>query len=175
MAKKSKKLTQKLIKEISSKVETEKIHPVKSSRGGISSKTKLFNGVKKESQRLKKLRDKLIKGVLKKIPGSHLLGHPEKRLPNNANFWFDFVEGESIVVRLDLLGIAASTGSACSSLKLEPSQVLLAIGLKPHQAHGSVRLSLGRWTKESDIDYVLKILPEIIKNLRKISGRKLNL
>jgi len=126
----------------------------------------------KESQRLIKLRDKLIKGVLEKIDDSHLNGHPEKRLPNNANFWFKFVEGESIVIQLDLSGISASTGSACSSAKLEPSHVLSAIGLKPQEAHGSLRLTLGRWTKEKDIDYVLKVLPEAIKRLRKISGFK---
>ena len=128
--------------------------------------------MKKESQRLMKLRDKLIKVVLEQIPGSHLNGHPEKRLPNNANFWFEFIEGESMVIQLDLLGISASTGSACSSAKLEPSHVLLAIGLKPKEAHGSLRLSLGRWTKEKDIDYVLKVLPEVIKKLRKISPFK---
>ena len=128
--------------------------------------------MKKESQRLTKLRDKLIKGVLEKIEGSHLNGHPKKRLPNNTNFWFEFIEGESMVIQLDLLGISASTGSACSSAKLEPSHVLLAIGLKPKEAHGSLRLSLGRWTKEKDIDYVLKVLPEVIKKLRKISPFK---
>ncbi len=125
--------------------------------------------MKREAQRLTKLRDKLIKGVLEKIKGSHLNGHPKKRLPNNANFWFEGVEGESIIIELDLLGIAASTGSACSSEKLEPSHVLLAIGLRPEQAHGSLRLSLGRWTKESDINYVLKVLPKVIERLRKIS------
>jgi cysteine desulfurase len=128
--------------------------------------------MEKEAKRLTKLRDKLIKGVLEKIPGSHLNGHPTKRLPNNANFWFEGVEGESIVIQLDLLGIAASTGSACSSEKLEPSHVLLAIGLKPEQAHGSLRLSLGRWTKEREIDYVLKVLPKVIERLRKISPIK---
>jgi cysteine desulfurase len=128
--------------------------------------------MEKEAKRLTKLRDKLIKGVLEKIPGSHLNGHPTKRLPNNANFWFEGVEGESIVIQLDLLGIAASTGSACSSEKLEPSHVLLAIGLRPEQAHGSLRLSLGRWTKEKEIDYVLKVLPKVIDKLRKISPIK---
>ena len=128
--------------------------------------------MKKENERLIKLRDKLINGVLEKIKFSHLNGHPQKRLPNNANFSFDFVEGESMVVQLDLLGIAASTGSACSSAKLEPSHVLLAIGLKPEQIHGSLRLSLGRWTRESDINYVLKVLPKIVKRLREISPFK---
>jgi cysteine desulfurase len=126
----------------------------------------------KENQRIIKLRDRLISGILNKIPGSHLNGYPQKRLANNANFWFEFVEGESIVIQLDLLGAAASTGSACSSAKLEPSHVLLAIGLKPEQAHGSLRLTLGRWTKESDINFVLRVLPQIIKNLRKISPLK---
>jgi cysteine desulfurase len=125
--------------------------------------------MEKEAKRLTKLRDKLIKGVLEKIPDSHLNGHPTKRLPNNANFWFEGVEGESIVIQLDLMGIAASTGSACSTGKLEPSHVLLAIGLRPEQAHASLRLSLGRWTKEKDIDYVLKVLPRVIERLRKIS------
>jgi len=128
--------------------------------------------MKEEARREIKLRDKLIKGVLKEIPGSYLNGHPKKRLPNNANFWFEKVEGESIVMELDLLGISASTGSACSSDKLEPSHVLLAIGLKPWQAHGSLRLSIGRWTKEKDIDYVLKVLPKVINKLRKISAIK---
>jgi len=126
----------------------------------------------KESRCLTRLRNKLIKGVLKNIKGAHLNGHPTKRLPNNVNFWFEFVEGESMVIQLDLLGIAASTGSACSSAKLEPSHVLLAIGLRPEQAHGSLRLTLGRWTKEREINYVLKVLPEIIKKLRRISPFK---
>ncbi len=132
-----------------------------------------------EGARLVKLRDKLIKGVLRKIPNSYLNGppvgeasHPAKRLPNNANFRFDFIEGESMVIQLDLLGIAASTGSACSSIKLEPSHVLLALDLAHEQAHGSLRVTLGRWTKESEIDYFLKILPTIIKKLRRISPFK---
>jgi len=128
--------------------------------------------MKKESRRLTELRDKLIKGVLQKIRGVHLNGHPKKRLSNNANFWFEFIEGESIVIQLDLLGIAASTGSACSSAKLEPSHVLLAMGLRDQEAHGSLRLSLGRWTTEKEINYVLKVLPEIIGKLREISPYK---
>jgi len=128
--------------------------------------------MEKEAKRLIKLRDKLIKGVLEKIPGSHLNGHPTKRLPNNANFWFEGVEGESLVIQLDLMGISASTGSACSSEKLEPSHVLLAIGLTPEQAHGSLRLSLGRWTRKEEIDYVLEVLPKVIEKLRKISPVK---
>lgn len=126
--------------------------------------------MKKEAGRQRKLRDKLIKNILK-IKGSHLNGHPRERLPNNANFWFESVEGEAIVIRLDLLGIAASTGSACSSVKLEPSHILLAIGLNSQEAHGSLRISLGRWTTEKEINYLLEVLPGIIKRLRKISGK----
>ena len=127
--------------------------------------------MKKESQRLTKLRDKLIKNVLK-IESSHLNGHPAGRLPNNANFRFSFIEGESLVIQLDLLGIAVSTGSACSSIKLEPSHILLAIGLKPWEAHGSLRVTLGKQTKEKDIDYLVKVLPNIVKKLREISPFK---
>jgi len=125
----------------------------------------------KESERLKVLRDRLIKGCLK-IENSHLNGHPTKRLPNNANFWFAFIEGESLVAQLDMYGIAASTGSACSSESLEPSHVLLAIGLKPHEAHGSLRLSIGRWTTKKEVDYVLEVLPGVVEKLRKISPYK---
>jgi len=128
--------------------------------------------MKGEAERLTKLRDKLIRGVLEKIPNSYLNGHPKMRLPNNTNFSFSFIEGESIVIQLDLLGIATSTGSACATAKLEPSHVLLAIGLKPPLAHGSLRLTLGRWTTEKEINYLLKVLPEIIKKLRKISPFK---
>lgn len=123
----------------------------------------------KEAKRLAKLRDRLIDGVLKDIPSAHLNGHSTKRLPNNASLRFDFVEGESIVTELDFRGIAASTASACASASLEPSHVLLACGLKHGQAHGAVRFSLGRWTTQRDIDYVLRVLPPIIKKLRKIS------
>ena len=128
--------------------------------------------MKKEAKREIKLRDKLIKGVLEKIEGSYLNGHPRERLPNNINFSFPGIEGESLIMQLDFLGIAASTGSACSSEKLEPSHVLLAIGLKPEQAHGSLRLSLGKWTKEKDINYVLEVLPKVVKRLREISPFK---
>jgi len=128
--------------------------------------------MEKESKRLTKLRDKLIKGVLEKIELSHLNGHPKERLPNNAHFWFSFIEGESLVIQLDLLGVAASTGSACSSAKLEPSHVLLTIRLRPQEAHGSLRLSLGRWTTEEEIDKVLEVLPKVVKKLRKISPFK---
>ena len=126
--------------------------------------------MEKEGQRMIKLRDKLIKEILKKIKNSHLNGHPQKRLPNNINFRFEGAEGESIMLHLDLLGIAVSTGSACSSSNLEPSHVLLALGLKPEETHGSLRISLGRWTTEKEINYLLKILPKIIEKIRKIAG-----
>jgi cysteine desulfurase len=135
--------------------------------------------MKKENKRLTTLRNKLIKEVLK-IKNSHLngpfpgAGYFGKRLANNANFSFDFVEGESLVMQLDLEGIACSTGSACSSFKLEPSHVLLATGLKPEQAHGSLRISLGRFTTKKDIEKIIKVLPKIIKHIRQISpyGKK---
>jgi cysteine desulfurase len=124
-----------------------------------------------EAKRLTQLRDKLIKGVLK-IENSHLNGHPAKRLPNNTNFWLAFIEGESLIAQLDMHGIAASTGSACSSESLEPSHVLLAIGLKHEEAHGSLRLSLGKWSKKQEVDYVLKVLPKSVERLREISPFK---
>ncbi|MCW1296945.1 MAG: cysteine desulfurase NifS [Candidatus Parvarchaeota archaeon] len=127
--------------------------------------------MKREILKQTKLRDYLIKNVLK-IKYSRLNGHPIKRLPNNANFCFKFIEGESLVFQLDTRGIAASTGSACSSKSLEPSHVLTAIGLKPHEAHGSLRLTLGKENTKKEIDYVIKVLPEIVENLRKISPFK---
>jgi cysteine desulfurase len=127
--------------------------------------------MEKESKRLTALRDKLIKGVLK-IEDSHLTGHPEDRLSNNASFYFPRAEGESIILYLDFAGIAVSTGSACSSKKLEASHVLLALGLKPEQAHGSVRVSLGRRTTEKEIDYLVKELSGVINKLREMSPFK---
>ena len=127
--------------------------------------------MKAEAMRLTKFRDRLIKNVLK-IEGSHLNGHPVKRLPNNSNFSFDFIEGEGLILQLDMKGIAASTGSACSSASLEPSHVLMAIGLKHEQAHGSLRLSIGKYTSANDIDYVSRVLPGAVKRLREISPFK---
>jgi cysteine desulfurase len=127
--------------------------------------------MKPEAARLTKLRDYLIRNVLK-IKNSYLNGHPTKRLSNNANFWFAFIEGEALIMQLDSYGIAASTGSACSSKTLEPSHVLKAIGLKHEEAHGSLRLSLGKYTTKTEIDYTIKILPKVIENLRKLSPFK---
>ncbi|MDD5156254.1 MAG: cysteine desulfurase NifS [Candidatus Omnitrophica bacterium] len=125
--------------------------------------------MREEAQFQTRLRDRLIKELPEKIPDIYLNGHPQKRLPNNVNFSIKYIEGESILLNLDMLGIAASTGSACTSESLEPSQVLLAIGLSHEIAHGSLRLTLGRWTKEEDIDYLLEHLPAIVQNLRAMS------
>jgi cysteine desulfurase len=122
-----------------------------------------------EGLRLSKLRDKLIKAVLEKIPYSFLNGHPTKRLPNNANLRFSYIEGESLILSLDMEGVYVSSGSACTSKTLEPSHVLLNIGLKHEEAHGSLLFTLGRQTKEEDVNYVIEILPGIVKRLRMIS------
>lgn len=121
-----------------------------------------------QEEALAKLRDSLIRGVLE-IKDSYLNGHPTKRLPNNANFRFSYIEGESMILNLDMKGVAASTGSACSSTSLEPSHVLLAIGLKPEESHGSLRLTLGHENTQEDVDYVVSVLPEIVNKLRMIS------
>jgi cysteine desulfurase len=115
------------------------------------------------------LRNRLIQEIPQKISEVYLNGHPTQRLPNNVNFSIKYIEGESILLNLDMLGIAASTGSACTSSSLEPSHVLLAIGLSHEIAHGSLRLTLGRWSKEEDIDYLLEHLPKIVEKLRAMS------
>ncbi|TFG03925.1 MAG: cysteine desulfurase [Promethearchaeota archaeon] len=122
-----------------------------------------------EASRLKSLRDKVIKDVIETIPKSYLNGHPEKRLPNNAHFRFDYIEGESLILGLKDENIGAATGSACSSKTLEPSHTLIAMGLLHEEAHGSLLLSLGRFTEESDIDKILDKLPGIVKRLRVLS------
>lgn len=122
-----------------------------------------------EAKRLTILRDKLIKGILEKVEHVRLNGHPTKRLPKNVDVSIEFIEGESILLNLDMEGIAGSTGSACSSSTLEASHVLLAVGQPPELAHGSLRLTLGRYTKEEEIDYVLQVLPTIVDKLRSMS------
>jgi cysteine desulfurase len=126
----------------------------------------------REAEYMTKLRDMLIDGVLK-IPESWLNGSRQNRLPNNTNFGFDYIEGESIVLHLDIKGIAASTGSACSSESLTPSHVLTAIGMSPVKAHGSLRMTLGKDNTKEDIDYTAQTLPEIVENLRKISPMRM--
>ncbi|MFU0800296.1 MAG: cysteine desulfurase NifS [Xylanivirga thermophila] len=115
------------------------------------------------------MRDRLLDGIMDKIPYTKLNGHREKRLPGNINVSFEFIEGESLLLLLDGAGICASTGSACSSGSLDPSHVLLAIGLPHEKAHGSLRLSLGDLNTEEDVDYVLKVLPGIVERLRSMS------
>jgi len=119
--------------------------------------------------KLKFLRDKLINGILEKIPYTRLNGHPTKRLPGNVNVSFEFIDGESLILNLDMAGICASSGSACTSGSLEPSHVLLAIGLSKELARGSLRLTIGKDNTEEDIDKVLEALPQIVKRLRSIS------
>ncbi len=123
---------------------------------------------KVESARLTKLRDKLIKG-LQIIPDTKVNGDLENRLSNNVNVCFKYIEGESLLLNLDLKGIAASSGSACTSGSLDPSHVLLAMGLSHEIAHGSLRLTLGRENTEADVDYLLEVVPEIVERLRAMS------
>ncbi|NQS89006.1 aminotransferase class V-fold PLP-dependent enzyme, partial [Patescibacteria group bacterium] len=127
-----------------------------------------------ERKRLKMLRDKLYKGLNEQIDEIILNGHPQDRLPGNLNICVKYVEGESMLINLDLEGILASSGSACTSGSLEPSHVLLAMGIPPEVAHGSLRFSLGRDTTERDIDQVIEVLPPIVEKLRAMSpfGKK---
>ncbi|UYU19719.1 cysteine desulfurase NifS [Methanoculleus submarinus] len=126
-------------------------------------------GMPRNAPRLAAMRDRLIRGILDAIPDTRLNGHPTERLANNVNVAFRYVEGESILLMLDALGVAASTGSACTSASLEPSHVLTSCGLAPEHAHGSLRLTLGYANTEEDVDYVLEVLPGIIERLRAIS------
>lgn len=118
---------------------------------------------------LEKMRDRLIHGILEAIPYSKLNGHPTDRLPGNCNISFEFIEGESMLLLLDALGVAASSGSACTSGSLDPSHVLLAIGLPHEKAHGSLRLTLDTDNTEEEIDFILEKLPQIVARLREMS------
>jgi cysteine desulfurase len=122
-----------------------------------------------EGKRLRQLRDKFIKGLLDKIPHSFLNGHPTKRLPNNVAVRFSFIEGESMLLNLDMAGVAASSGSACTAKTLEPSHVLRATGLKHEEAHGSLLFTLGRQNTKEEVEYVVDVLPDIVKRLRSMS------
>lgn len=126
------------------------------------------NGLDAKAARLTKLRDRLIDGMLK-IPVSRLNGDPVKRLCGNVNVSFEAVEGEALLLRLDLKGVCGSSGSACTSGSLDPSHVLLAIGLPHEVAHGSLRLSLGDDTTDEDVDYILEVLPGVVQTLRDMS------
>lgn len=127
----------------------------------------------KETKQLIGLRDYFIKRLLSEIPETHLNGHPKKRLPNNVNVSILGIEGESVILYLDELGISCSTGSACNSESLDPSHVILALGKSHGYAHGSIRFTLGKRSAKKDIDYVMKVLPDIVKKLRSISAVKI--
>ena len=136
---------------------------------GLATALKLaYDRLETHNAHVSKLRDRLIDGILK-IPGAYLTGHPTNRLPNNASFVFDYVEGESILLSLDMMGIGASSGSACTSASLEPSHVLKAMGVPIERAHGSLRLTTGSGNTEEDIDRVVEVLPGIIERLRAMS------
>jgi cysteine desulfurase len=125
-----------------------------------------------ESKQVAQLRDWLQESLLSSISHSYLNGHPAHRLYNNLSLRFDYIEGESLVIGISQKGVAASTGSACSSPKLEPSHVLLATGVKPAQAHGSLRLSLGRWTTQKEVEQAAKVIKEVVERLRQLSPYK---
>jgi cysteine desulfurase len=128
-----------------------------------------IENIEEHATKLKKLRDKLIEEITRTIPHVRLNGDRVKRLPGNVNICFEYIEGEALLLSLDLVGIAASSGSACTSGSLDPSHVLMAIGLTHEIAHGSLRLSIGDFNTEEDIDYVLKELPPIVQRLRDMS------
>jgi cysteine desulfurase len=125
--------------------------------------------IQAESVRLTKLRDRFIDGLLKPIPYSFLNGHPTTRLPDNVSVRYSFIEGESMLLSLDMMGVYASSGSACTAKTLEPSHVLLAIGLKHEEAHGSLMFTLGRHNTEEEVDYAASLMPDIVKRLRNMS------
>lgn len=125
--------------------------------------------MEKESKRLTDLQNKLIREVMSKIKHVRLTGHPTLRIPGHVSFCFEFIEGESMLLSLDMKGIAASSGSACTSGSLEPSHVLLAMGIPPEVAHGSIRITLGRDNTEADIDYFMEVMPPIVERLRAMS------
>jgi len=123
-----------------------------------------------ESKRLTSLRDHLIQGLTTNIQEAHLNGHPTNRLPNNANVRFSYIEGEALILSLDDIGVQANTGSACAAKTLEPSACLLATGLKPEDAHGSLVFTLGKANNKDQVDYVIEQLPAIVKRLRAMSS-----
>ena len=122
-----------------------------------------------EATRLTAVRDKLIERITGSMKESYLNGHPTRRTPYNANIRFNYIEGESIVLNLDAQGIQVATGSACASESLQPSHVLLAMGVKAEEAHGSLQFNLGRGSSEEDVDYIMEVLPPVVENLRKMS------
>lgn len=127
-----------------------------------------------EAKQIAKLRNTLQALILNSVPDSYLNGHPDHRLYNNLSIRFDYIEGESLIIGMSQKGVAASTGSACSSPKLEPSHVLLATGVKAAQAHGSLRLSLGRWTTKQDVEQAAEIIKDVVERLRQLSPYKIS-
>jgi len=125
--------------------------------------------MEKKIKYVQSLRDKVIATIMEKVPHVKLNGHPQSRMPGNVNFSFLFIEGESLLLNLDMKGIAASSGSACTSGSLDPSHVLLAMGLTHEVAHGSLRITLGRGNTEEEVDYFLELVPEIVERLRSMS------
>jgi cysteine desulfurase len=143
---------------------------------GIVGLGEAINQIRYQKSNLKNLvslRGHLINRILKEIPGAKLNGSKIKRSPNNTNFSFKNVEGESLIMMLDMEGVAASTGSACTSGNLEPSHVLMSLGMKHEDAHGSLRMTLGKYTTKKDIDYTVEKLKKIVEKIRKISGNVL--
>lgn len=137
---------------------------------GMGKATEFANAeMKDEGKRLTKIRDKLVKGLTEGVDHAYLNGHLTKRVPNIANVRFSYIEGESMILNLDMIGVSVSSGSACTSKKLEPSHVLTGIGLKHEEAHGSLQFSLGKSNTESDADYVVENLPPMVRNLRAMS------
>ena len=128
-----------------------------------------YDHLEENNRKLIALRERLIKGIQDKIPHTRLNGHPERRLPGNVNFCFQFIEGEALLLSLDMVGVAGSSGSACTSGSLDPSHVLLSIGLPHEIAHGSLRLSLGLANTEEEVDYVVDQLTGIVDRLRMMS------
>jgi cysteine desulfurase len=128
-----------------------------------------YDHVESNNQRIAALRDRLIDELTAEIPDVQLTGHPTNRLPNNASFVFEYIEGEAILLNLDLAGVCASSGSACTTGEAEPSFVLTAMGIPPEIAHGSLRLTLGRENTDADVDYVMSVLPSIVEKLRMMS------
>ena len=127
------------------------------------------NEMANECQRLTLLRNNLIKGLIEPIPYSYLNGHPTQRLPNNVSVRYSFIEGESILLSLDIMGVYASSGSACAAKTLQPSHVLLALGLQPEDAHGSLMATLGRENTQEDVEKIKSLMPDIVKRLRDMS------
>ena len=125
--------------------------------------------MEKEVAHYERLRNKLEQGLTSKVPHSMVNGGKAKRIPNTTNISFEFVEGESLLLSLDMLGVAASSGSACTSGSLEPSHVLTAMGLPPESSHGSLRFSLGKSNTEEDIDFIIEKLPPIVERMRSMS------